>query len=78
MNSIIALFCLSLLLTLAFTPIVSRVALRLGIVDLPSARKVHKSQIPRAGGCGYFPGLSAALWRGIFLLYGSSEPDIGE
>ena len=68
MNSIIALFCLSLLLTLAFTPIVSRVALRLGIVDLPSARKVHKSQIPRAGGVAIFLGFLLPF-GGAFFYY---------
>jgi UDP-GlcNAc:undecaprenyl-phosphate GlcNAc-1-phosphate transferase len=32
------------------TPIVKAIALRVGKVDLPSARKVHKQPIPRLGG----------------------------
>lgn len=68
MNSVIALFCLSLLLTLAFTPIVSWAALRLGIVDMPSARKVHKEQIPRAGGVAIFLGFLLPF-GGAFFFY---------
>jgi UDP-GlcNAc:undecaprenyl-phosphate GlcNAc-1-phosphate transferase len=51
-------FAASLSAALALTPLARRIALVLGIVDLPgSARKVHTAAIPRLGGaavCGAF------------------------
>jgi UDP-GlcNAc:undecaprenyl-phosphate/decaprenyl-phosphate GlcNAc-1-phosphate transferase len=43
-------FVLAVLVTLAATPIVRRYARRLGIVDRPEARRVHKRIIARGGG----------------------------
>lgn len=38
------------LLALGVTPLVRRLALRFGAVDLPNERKVHKTPVPRLGG----------------------------
>lgn len=45
-------FVLSLFLTLVLTPELARAARRLGLVDIPNARKVHAHPIPRCGGIG--------------------------
>lgn len=54
MTTIISIFILSLALSLVITPLVGRVAMKFGVVDLPSERKIHKSPIPRAGGVSIF------------------------
>ena len=54
MTSIIYIFFLALLAAFFLTPLVSKVALRFGIVDQPSARKVHTAPIPRIGGVALF------------------------
>lgn len=55
------------LTTYALTPIVARVALRLGIVDLPGGRRVHSGPIPRGGGVAVALGLLLGS-----LAYGAS------
>lgn len=56
---------LSLLLTIVLTPILVRVALHVGIVDVPDARKVHSAPIPRIGGVAIVLGsvIPFALWH---------------
>ena len=44
----------SLLLSLAFTPLVENLSIRLGAYDLPSPRKIHTDAIPRLGGVAIF------------------------
>ncbi len=44
------IFFTSLLLSLMLTPISSRIASLLGIIDIPDPRKVHKRPVPRTGG----------------------------
>ena len=44
------LFAASAILSLALTPLVARLAWRLGAVDLPAARKLHRAPVPRLGG----------------------------
>src|SRR6266700_5851876 len=50
---------LSVLLTIGFIPVFSRVAVRLKAFDLPNERKVHSQPIPRSGG--------AAMALGAFV-----------
>lgn len=54
MNTLISLFLLSFLLCLALTPLLGKIALRYGIVDAPTERKVHGRPIPRVGGVAIF------------------------
>lgn len=54
-------FALSLVTTLLSTPLARRAALRLGLVDHPSPRKVHASAIPYLGGLAIIAGFCAAL-----------------
>ena len=50
----ICIFLSALLLAFAFTPLVKMIARKLGIVDCPNSRKIHKGLIPRLGGVSIF------------------------
>lgn len=55
-------------LSLALTPLAKRLAMRVGAVDQPNERKVHKVPIPRLGGVAViaaFALVSAAMLTGI-------------
>lgn len=43
------------------TPVIRKLALRVGAVDKPNRRKVHKVTMPRLGGVAIFIGFAAAL-----------------
>lgn len=62
MTTIIAIFLTALVLALLITPAVARLGVRLGVVDRPGARKVHRRPIPRIGGLAIY----LAFW-GAFL-----------
>ena len=51
----------ALLVTLVLTPACRTLCTRLGFVDHPDLRKVHRAPIPRAGGVAIFLGYAAAL-----------------
>jgi UDP-GlcNAc:undecaprenyl-phosphate GlcNAc-1-phosphate transferase len=58
----------SLLLSLAFTPLSALVARRFGAMDAPDPRKVHQHPTPRWGGLGVMAGFFAAvyaLWKHV-------------
>lgn len=67
MNTLFLLGLFSFLLALALTPLVRALALRLGLVDKPDPRKIHKGLMPRVGGIAIFAaylGAYALLWAG--------------
>ena len=49
-------FVVALIITYALTPVVRHFAIRIGAIDKPDARKVHKGTIPRLGGLAIFLG----------------------
>ncbi len=51
---LLAVFLLSLTVALLATPLVGRLAVRCGAIDLPDARKVHDKPIPRWGGIAIY------------------------
>lgn len=55
--ALLSIFILSLLLTIALTPVFIRAAVRLGAYDIPDERKVHRMPIPRIGGIAMAFGL---------------------
>lgn len=57
---IVVLFC-TFLGVLLLTPLVRRLAIRIGAMDEPNGRKVHKTPIPRLGGVGIFLGFAGAM-----------------
>src|SRR5450759_4286576 len=68
-NSMLPLLILAvsaLLLTLAFTPACRALCTRLGWVDIPDLRKVHRGPIPRTGGIAILLGYAVAF---LVLFY---------
>lgn len=59
----------ALTISMALTPLLIRLAPRLGMVDIPDPRKVHVVAIPRVGGIGIVTGALASL-----LLWLPMEP----
>lgn len=55
------LFIASFLLCLLFTPLVRELARKLGMVDIPSARRINKTPVPRGGGVAIFLSFSLAM-----------------
>ena len=45
-----------LIIVAAITPFIKKIAVHINALDIPDARKVHKSPIPRLGGLGIFMG----------------------
>jgi UDP-GlcNAc:undecaprenyl-phosphate GlcNAc-1-phosphate transferase len=60
------IFASALVLAIGATPLARRVALRLGIIDRPDARKIHLDPIPLLGGVAIYAAFIAAL-----LLFGN-------
>ncbi|MCF0154290.1 MAG: undecaprenyl/decaprenyl-phosphate alpha-N-acetylglucosaminyl 1-phosphate transferase [Veillonella sp.] len=54
-------FLVGLVITLAVTPLVSKLAVKIGAIDKPDARKVHHGAIPRLGGLAIFAGYIISL-----------------
>lgn len=55
------IFASALVLAIGGTPLVRRMALRLGIIDQPNARKIHVDPIPLLGGVAIYGAFIAAL-----------------
>jgi UDP-GlcNAc:undecaprenyl-phosphate GlcNAc-1-phosphate transferase len=65
-TTFLLVFASALLLAIGGTPVVRRVALRLGVIDRPEARKIHVNPIPLLGGVAIYGACIAAL-----LLFGN-------
>lgn len=57
-------FMMCVLISLAITPLVKKLAIAIGAVDKPNYRKVHESIMPRMGGVAIF----ISFMIGLFLL----------
>lgn len=64
MTSYLLIFAAALILSIGTTPIAERVALRLGILDRPSQRKIHLQPIPLLGGAAIYLAFTLALLFG--------------
>lgn len=62
------LFGVSAILSLFLTPLVGKLAVRLGAIDLPGKRKVHQSPIPRLGGLSVVASISITLGAAYWLV----------
>jgi UDP-GlcNAc:undecaprenyl-phosphate GlcNAc-1-phosphate transferase len=60
MHSYFLLFGIAFIVSLAVTPLVTRLAFRIGAVDKPGKRKIHDKVMPRLGGLAVFAGFLAA------------------
>jgi UDP-GlcNAc:undecaprenyl-phosphate/decaprenyl-phosphate GlcNAc-1-phosphate transferase len=67
MKLFVILFFISAVLTLLLTPLSKLLALKVGAVDKPSERKIHKNIIPRFGGVPIFISFVMAYYIGIFF-----------
>jgi UDP-GlcNAc:undecaprenyl-phosphate GlcNAc-1-phosphate transferase len=72
-RSIIASFICALLITACLTPAVRKLALRLRVIDEPSARRVHARTIPRLGGLALVAGFFLPLIGILIFDAGMSE-----
>lgn len=64
------IFALSLTIALAATPVARQVALRLGIVDVPTdPRKIHHNPMPYLGGVAIYVAFLAILW--VIVQFGA-------
>ncbi|MGK7937285.1 MAG: glycosyltransferase family 4 protein [Xenococcaceae cyanobacterium] len=75
-------FLISVTVVLWTIPDVKTVGLKLGIVDRPNARKIHKNPVVRVGGVSIFIGAISALliiWRlgGFAMVSPHQEGEIG-
>ncbi|MBL7726068.1 MAG: undecaprenyl/decaprenyl-phosphate alpha-N-acetylglucosaminyl 1-phosphate transferase [Dinghuibacter sp.] len=61
MRFIIPSFGIAFLITFLAIPVIIRVALEKKLVDVPDARKVHKTPIPSLGGIGIYAGFLVAM-----------------
>ncbi len=62
-------FFLSLILTMVFTPIVKRLAMKYGAVAVPRERDVHKKTIPRWGGLSMYFAFMVTLCCSYAYIY---------
>ncbi|MFN7018607.1 MAG: MraY family glycosyltransferase [Fimbriimonadales bacterium] len=69
MKTITTVFLLSLLTTYLLTPWVRRLAVRVGVMDMPDARRVHTEPIPRWGGLAIYIGVLVGMFAGLLRLY---------
>jgi UDP-GlcNAc:undecaprenyl-phosphate GlcNAc-1-phosphate transferase len=73
MDTTLFFFVLALSATLAATPVVRRVARRIGFLDRPAARKLQKNPIPLMGGVA----ISAAVILAMFFAGYRFWPELG-
>jgi UDP-GlcNAc:undecaprenyl-phosphate GlcNAc-1-phosphate transferase len=66
MNALL-LFAIAFGISIVVIPLAARLALRVGLVDLPDARKVHAQPVPRVGGWGIVLGSLTPL----LLVFGA-------
>lgn len=66
MTTILSAFLLALLLSLLLTPVARWVGIRLGALDVPDARKVHVTPVPRLGGAAIF--LAVGVTVGMLVV----------
>ncbi|MGH9194118.1 MAG: glycosyltransferase family 4 protein [Acidimicrobiia bacterium] len=68
MGTYIAAFGLSLSAALIATPLVRRIAIRLGVHDMPTDRKVHSDPVPYLGGLAIVIAFSLTVLAGAFVM----------
>lgn len=70
--NLLVIFAIPLILSLVITPYVIRFAHRIGAIDQPNERKVHKYPIPRLGGLAIYFSFFASLLISMKFSAGSS------
>lgn len=67
------LFLIPLAISLGITPLVISYAKRIGAIDQPNERKVHKNPIPRLGGVAIYASFFLSLAIAVYLDPGKSS-----
>ncbi|MDU2063808.1 MAG: MraY family glycosyltransferase [Sporomusaceae bacterium] len=67
MQSYVVAFITALVLAYLITPSVIKLAIKLGAMDAPDARKVHKHPIPRMGGLAIYIGFVVAVLASMHM-----------
>ena len=62
-------FLIALAVTFVLTPLVKRLAVTVGAVDKPDARKVHHGLIPRLGGLAIYAGFMVSVIATVGFTY---------
>lgn len=57
----LCMFAVSLVTTLAVTPLAKKIAIKVDAVDYPNARRINTEPVPRMGGIAIFAGIAAAF-----------------
>jgi UDP-GlcNAc:undecaprenyl-phosphate GlcNAc-1-phosphate transferase len=71
-------FIVPFILALALIPVVRRMALKTGFVDVPSARKIHSNPIPLGGGIAVFFGFVVVVSvLAVIMPFGHLKAAIG-
>jgi UDP-GlcNAc:undecaprenyl-phosphate GlcNAc-1-phosphate transferase len=73
MTTILVIFLISLILSLALTPLAGRLGERFGALDEPGERKVHSSPIPRCGGLAIVAAFFITLALSALITTGISN-----
>ncbi|MDD4084501.1 MAG: undecaprenyl/decaprenyl-phosphate alpha-N-acetylglucosaminyl 1-phosphate transferase [Acholeplasmataceae bacterium] len=79
MQTYVVAFAIALIISWFLTPYVKNMAVRIGAVDKPDPRRVHKGVMPRLGGLAIFAGFVAAVLMTLIvsrdlavILFGAS------
>jgi len=67
MSALTALI-VAIAVSISLTPLVRRLAIRLGVMDHPNRRKVHRLPTPRMGGVAVYAAWSCGALAGVYLL----------
>lgn len=60
-------FCIALATTYLLTPWIKKLAIRVGAMDNPDARKIHHETVPRLGGLGIYIGFLLSVFYSVEL-----------
>ena len=76
MSSVILIFIIALMVTLASTPFVRRLAIAIGFVDAPAQRKLHSTPMPLMGGVAIVAGALLALLLAVLRVRPFQSPEV--
>ncbi len=76
-SNFLLLFLISIGVTYLVTPYVERLAFRLGAVDFPSERKVHRQPVPSLGGIAIYLGIISAIFYQLIKRDSIIQGDLG-
>jgi UDP-GlcNAc:undecaprenyl-phosphate GlcNAc-1-phosphate transferase len=71
MENLIYIALIPFIFVLLFVPIIKKMAIHVGALDIPDARKVHKQPMPRLGGVAIFFGFLLG-----YMIYGVQGPQM--